>query len=314
MSPRSPFPFPPPPRGEVTPWPGPGDRQELFRRDVSIVRWFLENGSDQPIREKPHSPLGYYLAMSEQMDLNGPSKTIEELEPDKALHGLHLGAAMVRIPWAVRALYGTEGAVGQVDASFIRAELLGQDSNQPGAVTLPAGVGTLVIAGRLVQAGLGCIKAIKGNRGAGYDIKWVTGSGDVVYVERKDRTYEAGLRDTPEDRVTWAIEKTREAGKRLPRERGAARVVVVGFQHLVRKREAKRADLAYHEALKRNLLGGRVPRDDLPHLVIFEHLGLEPKTGGEKFNFFSPQPLDFKRWPFMWRVGRLLALALGMRL
>lgn len=313
MSPCVPFPFPPLPKGEVTPWPGPGDRQELFRRDVSIVRWFLENGSDQPIREKPDSPLGYYLAMSQQMDLNGPSKAIEELEPDKALHGLHLGAAMVRIPWAVRALYGTEGAVGQVDASFIRAELLGQDSNQPGAVTLPAGVGTLVIAGRLVQAGLGCITSIKGNRGAGHDIKWVTGGGDVVYVERKDRPYEAGLRDTSEGRIWRVIKETLAAGQKMPRERGAARVLVVGFQHLVRKRAARQVDLGYQEALRRNVLGGRVRRDDLPHLVIIEHLGLEPRTGGAKFNFFSPQALDVKRWPFMRRVLPLLGRALGYR-
>jgi hypothetical protein len=251
--------------------------------------------------------------MSEQVNMNAPTEPIEKMATENIRHGLHLTAAVVRVPWAVRALYGTEGALGRVDASFIESQLLGDDSKQKGVRTLPAGVGTLVIAARLVQAGRGCIKYITGHRGAGHDIKWVTGAGDTVYVERKDRSYEAGLSDTPEKRIWRVIEETRKAGLTLPRERGAARVLVVGFQHLVRKREAKRVDRAYTEALKRHVLGGRVRLDDLPHLVIVEHLGLEPKTGGDKFDYFSPQPLNIKRPPFMKRVLPLLARALGWR-
>ena len=56
-----------------------------------------------------------------------------------------------------------------------------------------------------------------------------------------------------------------------------------------------------------------MPLNDLPHLVIAEHFGLEPKTGGDKFDYFSPQPLNMKRPPYMKRVGPLLARALGYR-
>ena len=195
---RTPFPFPPLPEGEVTPWPGPGDRQELLQRDVRIIRWFLQNGGDQPHVAAPDSTLGNVLSMSEQVDLNGAADAIESQEAETAHHALHLFAVVGRVAWAVRALYGTEGALGGVDASFIEYELLGDDSKQRGVRTLPAGVGTLVIAARLVQAGRGCITSIRGHRGIGHDIKWVTGQGDTVYVERKDRTYEAGLADKPE--------------------------------------------------------------------------------------------------------------------
>jgi hypothetical protein len=221
----------------------------------------------------------------------------------------------VRLAWAVRALHGNGGAVDRIDGSFIDDEVMGEDTSQPDAERkLPGGIGTLVFAGRLVQAGGGRILSIHGKGVPGHDIRWVTKHGDTVLVERKDRSYEAGLADRPEWRVARVIQETRKAGLNMPRERGAARVLVVGFQHLVRKQEARRVDRGYAEGLKREVLGGRVRLDDLPHLVIAEHLGLEPKTSGDRFDYFSPQPLNMKPRDFMRRVGRLLALALGMRL
>jgi hypothetical protein len=308
----TPFPFPPLPPGEVTTSTGPGDIQELLQRDIRIVRWFIERWRRTL---DAASPLGRLLTLSEQADLKGPSKTIEELDREVARHGLYLGSTLVRVAWAVRALHGNGGAIDRVDGTFIDDELLGEDSKQRDIERkLPAGVGTLVFAGRLVQAGQGRILSINGHRGVGHDIKWVTGQGDTVYVERKDRSYEAGLADTPEKRVLRVVAETRKAGLAMPRERGAARVLVVGFQHLVPKREQKHVERGYSEALRSEFGRGRVRGADLPNIVIVEHLGLEPKIGGAKLDFFSPHALSMKPRELMFRVGSLLAKALGARL
>jgi hypothetical protein len=307
------FPFPALPPGEVTPSTGPGDIQELLQRDIRIVRWFIEERWRK--RSDPASPLGHLLTLSEQADLKGPAKTVDELDREVARHGLYLSSTLVRVAWAVRALHGNGGAIDQVDGTFIDDELLGEDSKQRDIERkLPAGVGTLVLAGRLVQAGQGRIISINGHRGVGHDIKWVTAQGDTVYVERKDRSYEAGLADTPEKRVARVIEETRKAGLAMPRERGASRVLVVGFQHLVRKSEVKHVERGYSEALRSEFGRGRVRAADLPHIVIVEHLGLEPKTGGAKLDFFSPHSLSMKPRELMRRVARLFVKALGARL
>jgi hypothetical protein len=279
---------------------------------VRIVRWFIEERWGRRI--KPGSILGELLAASDAVDMSRPAKTVDELDREVARHGLHLTAGLVRLAWAVRALHGSDGAIDRVDATFIDDELLGEDTKERNAERkLPAGIGTLVFAGRLVQAGRGRIVSINGHRGVGHDIKWVTGAGDTVYVERKDRSYEAGLTDTPEKRVARLLYETRRAGLTMPRERGAARVLVVGFQHLVRKVEARRVDRGYQDALSREFGGGRVRGADLPHLVVAEHLGLEPRTGGEKFDFFSPQAVYMKPKEVMRRVLRLVVRALGAR-
>jgi len=135
-----------------------------------------------------------------------------------------------------------------------------------------------------------------------------------VFVERKDRSYEAGLADTPEERIARVIAEVRSAAVAMPREPlGAGRVLVVGFQHLVRESEAEGVDKGYQAGLKEAFGGGATSIDGLPHVVIVEHLGLEPKTGGAKFDFFSPQPLNLDQ-NFMTRVAPLLAKALGARL
>jgi hypothetical protein len=297
----------------VTPNPGPGDIQELLQRDVRIIRWFIEARWGRKLNA--YSSLGDLLAKSDQVDLKRPSKTVDEMEREAARHGLHLTSTLVRAAWAVRALHGMEGTVERVDGTFIDDELLGEDTKERTAERkLPAGVGTLVFAGRLVQAGRGRIVSINGHRGAGHDIKWVTGDGDTVYVERKDRSYEAGLADSARKRIGRVVQETRRAGLTMPRDHGAIRVLVVGFQHLVRKREARELDPAYHEALLREFGGGRVRHEDLPHFVIVEHLGLEPKTGGAKFDFFSPHLLRTKPRELVRRVGRLLLRAIGARI
>ena len=302
MGRRVSFPFEALPEGEVTPWPGPGDRQELLERDVRIIRWFIEQREGRKIGT---SPLGDLLEAYKGADLNAPSTTVESVPTDTALFLLHASAHFMRLAWAIRALCG-RGALEQVDGSFITDELLGQDSKERDIKRkLPGGVGTLVFAGRLVQAGGGRVR-ISGNQVPGHDIRWVTADGDTVLVERKDRSYEAGVTDTAEKRAIRVIQEVKRT--HIPVESGAARILVVGFQHLVKQDEMKIVDPAYQHALETAFQGES--RVGLPHMVVVEHLGMEPRTGGVKSNFFSPQPLNWQPG-LMDRVGRLLVSAIG---
>src|SRR5713101_6164721 len=102
---QTPFPFPPLPRGEIRPSPGPGDPQQLLQRDIQIVRWFIEDRESRRI--KP-SPLADLLEAHAQMDLNGPSRPIEDVPAQSAQFTLHATAHFFRLAWAIRALYGNE--------------------------------------------------------------------------------------------------------------------------------------------------------------------------------------------------------------
>src|SRR5262249_17723614 len=142
---------------------------------------------------------------------------------------------------------------------------------------------------RLVQAGGGRIVSISGKGRRGHDIRWITGQGQTVLIERKDRAYEPGLNDTAEKRVARVLREVCHAGPTIPEEPGAARILVVGFQHLVRPSEAEKVDRQYREALQKEFASGFSPK--FPNFLVIEHHGLEPKTNGDKFNYFSPHAL-----------------------
>ncbi|MHB8879270.1 MAG: hypothetical protein ACYC8T_36705 [Myxococcaceae bacterium] len=272
----------------MTPGPGPGDIQQLLQRDCAIIRWFIEVREGHQFKA---SPLRDYLEVCERADLKQPSKKIEDIPEETARYYLHLSAAFTRLAWAIRALYGNE-SVERVDGSFITDELLGEDNKQPGVEhKLPGGIGTLVFAGRLMQAGGGRV-CINGKRVPGHDIRWTTADGDLVLVERKDRSYEAGLKDTAETRALRVIDEVERA--HIPIEPGAARLLVVAFQHFVRRIETADTDRAYEIAL-----GNAFRRAALtapPHIVVVEHLGMDVRTHGEKSNFFSPIAVKWEPW------------------
>ncbi len=160
---------------------------------------------------------------------------------------------------------------------------------------------------RFVQAGGGRV-SISGNKKVGHDIHWVTAVGDNVLVERKDRSYEAGLTDSDEDRAAKVVEEVENAC--IPVRPKTLRVLTVGFQHLVpgTEEEMGRIDGIHANALK-SAFGGN-PSGPLPHLVIVEHIGLEARTSGEKSNFFSPHEVN-PGASLMRRVGPLIMLAIS---
>jgi len=67
-----------------------------------------------------------FPAVSETLDLNGPAKPVESIEPEVARHLLHASAALARL----RALHGND-AIDLEDVSFIDDEVIGQDSKRP---------------------------------------------------------------------------------------------------------------------------------------------------------------------------------------
>ncbi|HET9683639.1 MAG TPA: hypothetical protein VFP15_06015 [Gemmatimonadaceae bacterium] len=304
---KVPFPLPPLPSGEFHPRRDLGHWHDLVQRDVGIIRWFIQDEMGLNFEE---SPLKQALDIYVQVDRNVVAPAFDDIPIERRQHGLHFSAQFERLAWAIWVLYGND-AVERMDGSFVRREIMSTDSKERGAEqVLPAGVGTMVFAARLVQAGGGRI-CLYGNQVEGHDIRWVTNDGDLVLVERKDRPYEPGLNDTPAKRCRWIIGKVNET--KIPTEEpGAFRVLSVGFQSLVRNAETEEMDKRYERALREAFTDK--PKSDLPHVVIIEHLGLEPRSGGEHSNFFSPQPLNLSRDEMdakQERVLRLLVRAIG---
>lgn len=298
------FPFPSLPAGQVKPDADLSPAAQV-RTDTAIARWFIAKRWGRTFR--PESPLGRMLAWYEAADWTAPLKPVEAIEAEERRH-LHYLAHQVRmLAWAVRALHGNGGRIDVVAGSFIDHELLGEDSTQPDAErTIAGGIGTMAFAGRLVQAGGGRILSVNGKSGVGHDIRWLTASGDLVLVERKDRAFERGQADTQVQRISRVVGFTR--GSKFRSDPGAAHVLVVGFPVLVRASELEAVNAAFEAVFAREFSGDAAPH--LPHFVVVEHLGLEAKTGGEQA--YSWVPLLVKHDErILTRVGPLLLRALG---
>jgi hypothetical protein len=188
-------PYPALPRGEFHPRRELGHWHALVQRDARIVRWFIEDEVGLAFGD---SPLGDFLRAYDQSDPNIVVPPFESIPLEQRRYLLHGSAQFERLAWAIWVLYGGD-AVEQMDGSFVRHGVLGGDNPQAER-KLPGGIGTLNIAARLVQVGGGRV-GIYGNKGEGHDIRWVTDDGDVVLIERKDRSYEAGLAAPPEKRA-----------------------------------------------------------------------------------------------------------------
>ncbi len=281
MAPPS-FPFPSLPAGDVLlPPAGP----EALSRDVQIIRWFIVDRWGRQIKEA--SPLGEALALAQSADLTVDSPPVESLEPPMAKHHLHAFMQFRRLAWAITALHGNPAVDCEIDGSFIEDELMGTDNREREATQkLPAGVGTIYFAGRLVQAGGGGRIRISGHGVPGHDIRYANPNGDVLLIERKDRSYQAGLDDSPEKRIARVITEINTSGRRISQEAGAIRILMIGFQHLVDPKEVNELNAKYVEAVLEQF--GVDTSPEFPDCVIVEHLGLEPKTGGLKTDFWCP--------------------------
>jgi len=248
---KVPFPYPALSRGEFHPRRDLDHWHALVQRDARIIRWFIQDEMDLDFGD---SPLGQFMGLYDQADPNMVVPPFESIALEQRRYLLHGSAQFERLAWAIWVLYGSD-AVEQMDGSFVRREVLGADNPQADR-KLPGGIGTLHIAARLVQAGGGRV-SLFGNKVEGHDIRWVTGDGDVVLVERKDRAYEAGLTDTPEKRARRIIEEIN--GSHIPDESSAFRLLVVGFQNLVLNADTEQTDKSYQRAIEEGSRAFRWP-------------------------------------------------------
>jgi len=302
-----PFPFEPLPLGQTCPQSERGTAQERLSRDLQIVRWFVEKWTGKPIELT--SPLGRLVFHADSADFSAPTLPLESMPEPERKYWLYAASQISRLAWAIRALHG-RSKVEAVHGSFVAHELLAPDTKEKDATyTLAGGVGTLLLAGRLAQAG-GERICVHGNRRAGHDIRLRTGAGDGILVERKDRAFEAGLDDTMEGRARRVVQFTGDAGAKIPRESGAVRVLALGFHDLVRGDDVERVGALYSSALRDGFADKTEEQlAELPDYVIVEHFGLEPRTGGEKTDFHAFFPL--RREGSAPRVESLLDAALG---
>ncbi len=211
-------PSPPLPDGEVSPGAALGTRFEN-------LRWFIETKNRTPI--PPRCPLGKAFALLDDRFIPPPVSKTEKQHLIRLVQKHRIG------DWAVNALFArhtdpTRHVDAVVHGHFIDAELLAADTNESRFTMLqPLGIGTLFMAGCLVQGGRGGRITISGNQVEGYDISYEHRLGPML-IERKDRAYEAGLNDTPQKQLEIVLEQIELKGPKIPRQ-DTARILSVGF-------------------------------------------------------------------------------------
>jgi hypothetical protein len=297
---QTPFPWPTPDPGDLR---MRGGESDVFTAR-KVVEWFVDNWAPG-FKIPGTAPLGLLLdtiAYSERGEMFTPFASLEE-----QVAWEYRLFALRRLEWSIRALHGRAGRLLGVHQSFITKELMGVDS-RTATWGMPLGVGTVCVAGRLMQAAGGEM-TITGTGAAGHDIRWEPATGGLVILERKDRAFEIGATESIASRVKYLIGKVREAGRGFPRDPDAGRVLAVGFPGYVPANAAKRTRRRIDVELRRAF--GASPRsDELPDFLIVESVGSQPPaTGSYHVNvFFNVIDFGFDR-PAWRRVSDVFSRA-----
>ncbi len=246
-----------------------------YQGEPRNLEWWVQRELKCPI--PPGSLVGKFIEFRRNP---GPAPT----DAGEALHRTRLEHGLKIADWSVRVLYAAQQdpryhVKVSVDATFLTKELLGVD-NPDAAYQQPNSITTLYTAARLVAGGrlvlirrtlraksAGAIE-ITGNGKGGYDIFYDSPMGPMT-VECKQRSFEAGLRDTPPDQSRYVVHKIAEASPKLPHKKGA-RILVIGFQTgaaplVLSQQQAEMYQRAvFNEFLKTN-------DPDWPDCIIVEH-------------------------------------------
>jgi hypothetical protein len=280
----------------VFPWPtpDPGDLRDPggwsnagTARD--IVLWFMRTwapGYELP----PTSPMGTIL---EAVARHGRREATAPLESNvETAAWEHRFLVLRLLARRISALHGRAGVLRDVHESFITQELSGID-NQTAMWGMPRGVGTVCLAGRLLQASGGDLVILgHGKAGAGHDIRWSPATGGEALIERKDRAYAQGADESVGRRIRYVIGQVREAGPKLPHREGAARVLAVGFPGFISANKAARVRSRIVERLS-EAVGPSPSPERNPDYLIIEFLGAQHTlTGGYNLGTFS-HAVDF---------------------
>jgi hypothetical protein len=277
------------------PWssPAPGDLRDpggssTAERARDIVLWFVNRWAPTYVPD-PTTPLGRLLELIAQHARGeGPQEV-----PDEAAPALwHRMLMLRRIARSIAALHGRAGILRDVHQSFITKELAGTD-NRVAAFGMPRGVGTVCLAGRLIQASGGEMTILgEGASGAGHDIVWKPVTGGEVVIERKDRAWDPGATESFESRIRYVIGKVREAGPRLPRRAGVARVLTVGFPGLVTADDEARVRELIDDQLSA-ALGSTASPETCPDCVVIDTLSGQNTPDGRYIPWTFSHMLDF---------------------
>lgn len=283
---RQSFGWPIPEPGVMQPAGGTSDAFTSRR----VVEWFVQ-------RWAPHAtissscPLGEMLAEIAKSERGEPGREFSSREEQLAWE--HRLIALRRLDFAIRCLHRPEGRL-DVHQSFVTKELLGVD-NRSSEWRMPQGIGTMCLAGHLMQAGGGEI-VITGAGTTGHDIRWRPLTGGYALIERKDRAFTVGATESFHNRIRWVVARVIDASRQFCDQPGAARILAVGFPGYVSDEQVEDVGQELGAALDEAMGRTKCPERP-PDYLLVEFIGSR-WTDGEHFditNQFNPFDLGFER-------------------
>lgn len=258
------FRWPTPARGVLEPRGGESDPVQ----SKDVIEWFVDHWAPGA-KIGPKTPLGEMLEVARHIERGGGP--LEVSGEDAAEAHRHRALNLRLLDWSIRALHGRAGRLEQVHRSFITKELLGADDLRA-ELRMPRGVGTLKLAAHLIQASGGSM-VINGEGVPGHDLRWTPATGGLALLERKDRSWLAGSKESVKRRAQYVAGQVREASARFPRDVPAARVLAVGFPGFVPVADADPIREQVNDFLSESLSRdpGTAP---LPDFLVVEFIGV----------------------------------------
>lgn len=288
MSDESPFPWP---LASAAALPrmsdaGPDDH----RRDAAILEWFALRRGGEPrakgalrrwienlrgvakgeaLRDVPRAEA---IIGGETRSASNLASLVDYYASRQVAHSIRV-VESAALAGAVRNL--------TVDPDFILGELHRPDYSGRDRPALPAGGGTLLLAGQCARLGAETL-IIHGSGSEGVDVEWTTSDGHRVWFECKARAFGSAFAPgtTTDDFHEYVRREVADAADGLARAQvrrgddGPARVV-----HLSAFVPHAIADQLHHAdwkgLLERRLSARGTEPQRLPHFVVFHWLGLD---------------------------------------
>jgi hypothetical protein len=131
-----------------------------------------------------------------------------------------------------------------------------------------------------------------GRESAGHDISWSPVTGGAVVIERKDRAWDPGARETIDGRLRYIVGQIRQAGPRMPHRAGVARVLTIGLPGFVTAADVEDVREIIDSHLSAELSPTASP-ETCPDCLVIDMLGGEHTEGGAYIPWSFSHMLDF---------------------